>query len=65
MTLPEDPMILLSLINMKLRDAYADLAALCEDMELDRAELEEKLGVPRCFCDTDGGSFLDTLLGLV
>ena len=44
MTLPEDPMILLSLINMKLRDAYADLAALCEDMELDRVELEEKLG---------------------
>ena len=41
--LPRDPMILLSYVNQKLRDEYADLDALCEDLELDRAALEEKL----------------------
>jgi hypothetical protein len=42
--LPKDPMILLSVVNTKLRDEYDSLDALCEDLDLDRAELEEKLG---------------------
>lgn len=33
--LPKDPVILLGTINMKLRDFYSDLAALCEDMNID------------------------------
>ena len=37
-------MILLSVVNTKLRDEYDSLDALCEDLDLDRAELEEKLG---------------------
>lgn len=41
--LPNDPVMLLSAVNMKLRDAYASLDALCEDMDVSRAELEEKL----------------------
>ena len=41
--LPSDPMILYSYVNLKLRDAYDSLDALCEDLELDRAALEEKL----------------------
>ena len=41
--LPKDPMILLSVVNTKLRDEYDSLDALCEDLDLDRAELEEKL----------------------
>ena len=41
--LPSDPMILYSYVNQKLRDDYASLEALCEDLELDRAALEEKL----------------------
>lgn len=41
--LPKDPFILLSYVNQKLRDDYASLDALCEDLELDRSELEEKL----------------------
>ena len=41
--LPSDPIMLLSAINMKLRDAYASLDALCEDLDVSRAELEEKL----------------------
>lgn len=30
--LPQDPMMLLSVINMKLRDQYESLEALCDDM---------------------------------
>ncbi len=41
--LPSDPMILYSYVNLKLRDAYDSLDALCEDLELDRDALEEKL----------------------
>lgn len=41
--LPKDPFILLRYVNQKLRDDYASLEALCEDLELDREELEEKL----------------------
>ena len=41
--LPSDPIMLLSVINMKLRDQYATLDALCEDMDVSRAELTEKL----------------------
>ena len=40
---PKDPMMLLSWVNMKLRDFYPNLDALCEDLEIDRNELEETL----------------------
>ncbi|MBF4695725.1 DUF4250 domain-containing protein [Fusibacter ferrireducens] len=33
--LPEDPDICVSVINMKLRDQYASLDQLCDDLELD------------------------------
>lgn len=41
--LPKDPMILLSVLNTKLRDEYESLDALCEDLELDARELEDTL----------------------
>ncbi len=47
MALPKDPNILLSVLNMKLRDAYPSLDALCDDMEADIPEITaemEKLG---------------------
>lgn len=40
---PQDPMMLMSFINMKLRDRYASLDALCDDMHIDRSTLEERL----------------------
>ena len=43
--IPRDPVMLLSFINLKLRDYYSDIEALCEDLALDRAELERKLAV--------------------
>ena len=36
MNLPEDPMMLYSFINMKLRDFYPSLDALCEDMNVEK-----------------------------
>lgn len=41
--LPQDPMILLSTVNMKLRDEYPDLDELCAAQDIDREELEGKL----------------------
>ena len=32
MELPQDPMMLFSVVNMKLRDCYSSLDELCEDM---------------------------------
>ena len=43
--LPGDPVILLSVINTKLRDFYPSLEALCDDMQIDEDELAEKLAV--------------------
>ena len=41
--LPNDPMILLSYINTKLRAEYASLDELCDDLNEDRKQIEEKL----------------------
>lgn len=41
--LPKDPMILLSYLNTHLRDNYPTLDALCENLDISRAELEEQL----------------------
>ncbi len=41
--LPQDPVMLLSVINMKLRDIYASLDALCDDMHIDRNRLVSTL----------------------
>lgn len=41
--IPSDPVMLLSFINLKLRDYYTDLEGLCEDLQLDRQELTDKL----------------------
>lgn len=41
--LPNDPMILLSYVNTKLRDDYPSLQVMCDDLQLDQAQIEEKL----------------------
>ena len=43
MALPGDPILLLSFLNMKLRDFYPSLDALCEDLDEDKATLCTKL----------------------
>ena len=41
--IPQDPMILFSYINMKLRDDYNSLDALCDDLDINRSDIETKL----------------------
>ena len=41
--LPRDQVMLLSVVNTKLRDYYSTLDVLCEDMQVDKQELIGKL----------------------
>ena len=43
MELLQDAAMLLSFVNMKLRDRYGTLDELCDDLGLDREELERRL----------------------
>ena len=40
---PQDSVMLLSFLNLKLRDFYGSLDALCEDLDLNREEILEKM----------------------
>lgn len=41
--LPQDPFMLLSYINTKLRDEYTSLEELCSALDISQSELETKL----------------------
>lgn len=41
--MPQDPIMLLSYVNTKLRDFYKDLDEFCSAEGADRKEIEEKL----------------------
>lgn len=41
--IPRDPVILLSVVNTRLRDFHKNLDELCEDMGIQKPELMEKL----------------------
>ena len=39
MELPKDPMMLFSVINMKLRDNYSSLDELCDDLHVEKEDI--------------------------
>lgn len=41
--IPQDATILLSFINLKLRDFYGTLEILCEELEINQVDLVDKL----------------------
>ena len=41
--LPQDANMLLSIINMKRRDFYGSLDALCEDLDEDKEQIQKTL----------------------
>ena len=41
--IPRDPAMLLSYINTQLRDHYSSLEELCQSLEADKTDLEERL----------------------
>ena len=43
MDLPTDPQMLLGVINMRLRDEYSSLDALCNDLNIDKGDLVSRL----------------------
>lgn len=56
--LPGDPVLLLSVVNTKLRDFYPSLEAMCEDMQADRKEITEKLRLIDYEYDADRNQFV-------
>ena len=55
--LPKDPMMLFSVVNMKLRDCYSSLDELCDDMLVDKEELIKRLAVFGFEYDPDSNRF--------
>ena len=55
--LPQDPMILLSYVNTKLRDEYASLRELCEATGADEDELKAKLSAAGFVYDETANRF--------
>ena len=55
---PQDPMILLSYVNTKLRDFYPSLDALCDDLQVDQDEISQKLSILDCQYDPDRNQFV-------
>lgn len=56
--LPKDPIILLSVINTRLRDFYPSLDALCDDLREDKAEIEKKLSAAGYTYDAEKNRFV-------
>lgn len=56
--LPEDSAMLLSFVNLKLRDFYDSLDALCEDLDADRQEITAKLAELDYHYDAERNQFV-------
>jgi hypothetical protein len=56
--IPKDPVMLLSFVNMKLRDFYGSFAQLCDELDADRVEIESKLASIGYYYDADKNQFL-------
>lgn len=56
--LPKDPIMLLSFVNLKLRDFYGSLDAMCEDMDADRQEIEDRLAGAGYHYDSERNQFV-------
>ena len=56
--IPKDPVMLLSFVNLKLRDFYPSLAAMCEDLDVDEAQITERLAGINYNYDADRNQFV-------
>lgn len=57
MSVPNDPVILFSYLNTLLRDKYPSLDSLCEDMELSKEEILQKLSAVGFRYDEENNRF--------
>lgn len=58
MPLPGDANMLLSYVNLKLRDFYPDLDTMCDDLDENRELIEEKLKKIGYIYDSDQNQFI-------
>ena len=56
--IPKDPVMLLSFINLKLRDYYSSFEALCDDLDVDGDEIAGKLAGINYQYDADKNQFI-------
>ena len=56
--LPRDPIVLLSVVNTKLRDDYHSLDALCDDMNFNKEEIISALKLIDYAYDSDIRQFV-------
>ena len=56
--LPRDPVMLLSVVNTKLRDYYSTLDVLCEDMQVEKQEKIGKLEMIELTYDAGSNQFV-------
>ena len=56
--LPTDPIMLLSVVNTKLRDRYDSLESLCEDMNVSPEMIEYALSAAGYAYDADRNQFV-------
>lgn len=56
--IPNDPVILLSFLNTKLRDHYGSLSVLCDDLEQDEEALTQKIAAIGYTYDSDQNQFI-------
>ena len=55
---PKDPVMLSSFVNMKLRDYYPTLEAMCEDLNIDANDLSAQLAVIDYHYDAEHNKFV-------
>lgn len=58
MSIPQDPIMLLSYVNMQLRDNYSSLEDLCASLDINREALEEKLRMVNYEYDAERNAFV-------
>lgn len=56
--IPSDPIMLLSFVNLKLRDYYGSLDALCDDLDVPQAEITDRLAAVNYHYDAEKNQFV-------
>lgn len=56
--IPSDPVMLLSFLNLKLRDFYSSLEKLCDDLQVDQQEIEAKMAGIDYHYDSEKNQFV-------
>lgn len=56
--IPKDPVMLLSFVNLKLRDYYDSLESFCEDCDISKQEIIDKLDTINYHYDKEQNQFV-------